>query len=142
MYVRNVRLKPDATDVRARRSARRRHRGGSVESRAAVAVPISFDAVPPRNITVGRRHVPEQTSVRAIAKQMTTDPNRIARLHVFALDADFGETGRTRRLERPRGHLTLIVLDVQVDPRVRDEQMQFLDLAVHRRPDGEVVVAV
>src|SRR5215468_10040391 len=92
-------------------SSRRRHRRLRIEARAAVAIPILLDAVAARRVAVHRRHESEQAPVRAISKQMAPHADRVARLHVLALDTDLRQARRTCRLERPCGDLPLVVLD-------------------------------
>src|SRR5678815_906087 len=73
---------------------------------------------------------------------MTADLDGIAYAYVVTLEA-FEEDGlRVRRLERPRGRLTLRVLDVEMHDRVRGDEDDLLDDAFHNRPFGNVVVAV
>ncbi|PYQ97921.1 MAG: hypothetical protein DMF96_12760 [Acidobacteria bacterium] len=109
---------------------------------ASTAVPIFLDPVASRPIPVVRRHIAEQTAVRTVSEQMAPDFDGVARSDVLSLDADPLEPTGTGRFESPGRRLPLIVLDFEVDPGMRDQQVYFADRPLHRRPRRDVVVAV
>src|SRR5712691_2716791 len=109
---------------------------------ASTTVPIFLDAVASRPITVVGRHIAEQTAVRTVPEQMAPDFDGVARFDVLALDADPLEPSGTGRFESPRRRFPLIALDFEVDPGMRDQQVDFRDRPLHRRPLRYVVVAV
>src|SRR5262249_39195333 len=73
---------------------------------------------------------------------MTSDLDEVPWPDVLALDAHLGETRRTRCLKCPRRHLTFVIFDVEVQPGMRHEQMDFLHSPIHCRPHREVIVSM
>ena len=90
-------------------------------------VPMYLDPMASRPITMVGRHKPEQTAVGAVSEQMTPHFDAVTHLDVLALGAVPNHRIGTGGLERPRGRLAFVVLDVEVDPRMRDDQVDFLD---------------
>jgi hypothetical protein len=76
----------------------------------------------------------EKTAVGAVSEQMATDFDSVTSLEVFALDADPLESSMACSFHRPdRGH-TFPILDLDVKPRMRNEVVDFCNLAFHRCP--------
>src|SRR5713226_9063403 len=73
---------------------------------------------------------------------MASHLDGIARSDVFALDADLEKSTRTGGFERPRRGLPSLVFDVEVNPGMRDEQVHFLDDALHGGPLRDIVIPV
>src|SRR5947207_9774910 len=109
---------------------------------ASTAVPVFLDPVASRPITVVWRHRAGLTAVRTVPEPMAPDLDGVARFDVLSLDADPLEPRGTGRFESPGRRLLLIVLDFQVDPGMRDQQVDFRDRPLHRRPLRYVVVTV
>jgi hypothetical protein len=95
-----------------------------------------------RQITMHRCHKPEKTAVRAVSEQMATDFDRVANLEVFALDTDSLKSPMACSFHRPDRWRTVRILDLDINPRMRNEVVDFGNLAFHRRPLCRVVVAV
>src|SRR5262245_36433016 len=84
----------------------------------------------------------EQTSAAAVAQLMTPHADRRADFdHLFRPPAalDLNDAGA---FKRPHGRLALLVLHLEIDPRVRVDPVHFLHDAFERRVRGHVVVAV
>jgi len=68
--------------------------------------------------------------------------DRVAHLHVLFLGALQKDALGIGGFERPRCRLALLAFDVDVDNRVRDDEHDLLDRALHHRPRRQVVVTV
>src|SRR6267142_40488 len=106
-------------------------------------VPLMLDAVASRLIAVLWRHEPEQTAGGAVAKEMTPRLDLVANLDVFLLHAVPEDPHGPGGFERPRGRLpALRVLDFDVDPRMREEVVDFRDRPLDGRPHRDFVSVV
>src|SRR3954468_7055171 len=84
-------------------------------------------AVPVLDRAVFRLQEPEQAAVRAVAQDVAARLDRVARLHVFRRDADALEAVAAGRFKRPDVRLAALrILDLEVNPRVRQEEVNFL----------------
>src|SRR6266478_5031011 len=109
------------------------------EARAAAAVPISLDAIAACGVTMHRRHITEKTAIGAVFEQMASHFDTVARLQVLALDAHALESPVTCGFHGPGCRLAFLVLDLDVEPGMRNEIVHFSDTTFHRRPFCDVV---
>jgi hypothetical protein len=65
---------------------------------------------------------------------MATDFDRVTNLEVFALNADPLESSMACCFHRPERWHAFLILDLDVKPRMRNEVMDFSNLAFHRCP--------
>src|SRR5262249_54892459 len=94
-----------------------------------------LDAVAARFVTVHRGDETEQATRRPVAEQVTARLDLVAHLHVFFGDAVSEDALRTGGLERPGCWLSALrILDLDVDPRVREEIVDFRYGAFHLGP--------
>jgi hypothetical protein len=106
------------------------------------AVPIPFDPMASRLVAMHRCYKTEQTAIAAVSEQMAANLDGVARFEVFALDTDPLEAPMASGFHSPDCRNTLIVLDLDVEPGMRNQIVHFGDFSFHGRPFRCVVVAV
>src|ERR1051326_3388941 len=72
----------------------------------------------------------EQAAIRAVPELMAPCFDRVAWFDGVAGDPDFFKSGAAGGFQSPDLRLALGILYFQVDPRMRDHQVQFLDDAL------------
>src|SRR5262245_42391015 len=93
-------------------------------------------------ITMQWCHKSEKTAGGPVSQQMAPHFDAVPRFNVFALDADALQAARPRCFQSPDLGLPFSVRDFEIDPGMRNEQMQFGNFAFHSRPFRDVIVAV
>ena len=87
-------------------------------------------AVPILDASVLGLQEPEKAAVGAVPETMASRFDGVAWLQVVGRDTNPLEPGATGRFESPHLRLAFLVLDFEVDPGVRDDQVHFLDDAL------------
>src|SRR5918993_2937388 len=90
------------------------------------SIPVLLDAVATRLIAVHRRDESEQTAVAAVSEQVATDFDEVADANIFGLDAVVQDGLSSRRFQSPQRRFAFLVLDLDIDPRVRINVMDLL----------------
>src|SRR5262245_59326899 len=87
---------------------------------APAAVPIPFDPMASRLITMHRCYKTEQTAIAAVSEQMAADLDGVAQFEVFTLDTDPLEAPMASGFHSPDCRNAFIVLDLDVEPGMRN----------------------
>ena len=106
------------------------------------SVPELLDARAARGIAVEWRQVSEQAPIRAVPQTMAPHLHEVADSDVVALDAVPRQGYRAGRLERPERRRTLVVLDLEIHPCVRVDQVQLGDRPLQIGEVAHLVIAV
>src|SRR4029079_2151091 len=84
----------------------------------------------------------EQTALRAVPENVAAGFDPVASTHVLAPDAVTQDACWGRRFERPRRGVAVLVLDVEIEQRVRHDKTHLLNRAFERHPLRDVIARV